>query len=220
MFSGLVREVATIKSFSNNTLEVISSHKAQIGDSIAINGVCLTATKCSSGVISMELSHHTQQSIAMENFTPNSRVHFEPALRMGDGLDGHIVQGHIDGIGVIECITHKSEQSDFWISCEKHILRYMIPKGSVCVDGISLTITESSPTGFGLTIIPHTLAHTLFGQYKQKRRVNLESDIIVRSVINTLGFIAKGGGLGGLDSDLSSHKTTSWAEIDAKQMGY
>lgn len=209
MFSGLVREIAQVQSFTHNTLEVITPHKANIGDSIAINGACLTAIRTFNNGIAMELSQHTQNVIAIENYTKGSLVHLEPALKLGDGLDGHIVQGHIDGVGIITQINHEDSQSIFWIESTSEILSYMIPKGSVCVDGISLTITESHAKHFCLTLIPHTLQHTLFGHYQVGRKVNIETDIITRSVVGTLKYI--------LDAKQSS---PTWQDIDSVQLGF
>ncbi len=210
MFSGLVREIARVKSFTNNTLEIYTDYQAKLGDSIAINGACLTAIAFFQGGVTMELSNHTKQHIAIENFTPNAKVHLEPALSLGDRFDGHIVQGHIDGIGTISHITHNADSSDFFIQTDEAMLELMIPKGSVCVDGISLTIADSNEKGFKLTIIPHTLKNTLFGEYHIGRKVNIESDIITRSVVSTLHNIMNKRGKNAL----------SWRDIDMINLNY
>ncbi|STP13607.1 riboflavin synthase [Helicobacter cinaedi] len=209
MFSGLVREIARVKSFTNNTLEIYTDYQAKLGDSIAINGACLTAIAFFQGGIAMELSNHTKQHIAIENFTPNAKVHLEPALSLGDRFDGHIVQGHIDGIGTISHITHNADSSDFFIQTDEAMLELMIPKGSVCVDGISLTIVDSNTKGFKLTIIPHTLKHTLFGEYQIGRKVNIESDVITRSVVSTLRNMSR-----------KSKNALSWRDIDMINLNY
>lgn len=209
MFSGLVREIARVKSFTNNTLEIYTDYQAKLGDSIAINGACLTAIAFFQGGVKMELSNHTKQHIAIENFTPNAKVHLEPALSLGDRFDGHIVQGHIDGIGTISHITHNADSSDFFIQTNEAILELMIPKGSVCVDGISLTIVDSNTKGFKLTIIPHTLKHTLFGEYQIGRKVNIESDVITRSVVSTLRNMSR-----------NSKNALSWRDIDMINLNY
>lgn len=208
MFSGLVREIAQVKSFTRNTLEILTPQKANIGDSIAINGACLTAVYTFSDGVAMELSEHTKQTIAIENYTKGARVHLEPALKLGDGLDGHIVQGHIDGVGTITRIEHQDSQSIFWVESTEEILSYMIPKGSVCVEGISLTITESNPKSFCLTLIPHTLKNTLFGQFKVGRKVNIETDVITRSVVSTLKHI------------MNTKPSVRWQDIDSMQLGF
>lgn len=209
MFSGLVREIARVKSFTNNTLEIYTDYQAKLGDSIAINGACLTAIAFFQGGVKMELSNHTKQHIAIENFTPNAKVHLEPALSLGDRFDGHIVQGHIDGIGTISHITHNADSSDFFIQTNEAMLELMIPKGSVCVDGISLTIVDSNTKGFKLTIIPHTLKHTLFGEYQIGRKVNIESDVITRSVVSTLRNMSR-----------NSKNALSWRDIDMINLNY
>lgn len=209
MFSGLVREIARVKSFTNNTLEIYTDYQAKLGDSIAINGACLTAIAFFQGGVKMELSNHTKQHIAIENFTPNAKVHLEPALSLGDRFDGHIVQGHIDGIGTISHITHNADSSDFFIQTNEVMLELMIPKGSVCVDGISLTIVDSNDKGFKLTIIPHTLKHTLFGEYQIGRKVNIESDVITRSVVSTLRNMSR-----------NSKNALSWRDIDMINLNY
>lgn len=209
MFSGLVREIARVKSFTNNTLEIYTDYQAKLGDSIAINGACLTAIAFFQGGVTMELSNHTKQHIAIENFTPNAKVHLEPALSLGDRFDGHIVQGHIDGIGTISHITHNADSSDFFIQTDLAMLDLMIPKGSVCVDGISLTIVDSNTKGFKLTIIPHTLKHTLFGEYQIGRKVNIESDVITRSVVSTLRNMSR-----------NSKNALSWRDIDMINLNY
>ena len=209
MFSGLVREIARVKSFPNNTLEIYTDYQAKLGDSIAINGACLTAIAFFQGGVTMELSNHTKQHIAIENFTPNAKVHLEPALSLGDRFDGHIVQGHIDGIGTISHITHNADSSDFFIQTDLAMLDLMIPKGSVCVDGISLTIVDSNTKGFKLTIIPHTLKHTLFGEYQIGRKVNIESDVITRSVVSTLRNMSR-----------NSKNALSWRDIDMINLNY
>ena len=209
MFNGLVREIARVKSFTNNTLEIYTDYQAKLGDSIAINGACLTAIAFFQGGVKMELSNHTKQHIAIENFTPNAKVHLEPALSLGDRFDGHIVQGHIDGIGTIRHITHNADSSDFFIQTNEAMLELMIPKGSVCVDGISLTIVDSNDKGFKLTIIPHTLKHTLFGEYQIGRKVNIESDVITRSVVSTLRNMSR-----------NSKNALSWRDIDMINLNY
>lgn len=209
MFSGLVREIARVKSFTNNTLEIYTDYQAKLGDSIAINGACLTAIAFFQGGVTMELSNHTKQHIAIENFIPNAKVHLEPALSLGDRFDGHIVQGHIDGIGIISHITHNADSSDFFIQTNEAMLELMIPKGSVCVDGISLTIVDSNEKGFKLTIIPHTLKHTLFGEYQIGRKVNIESDVITRSVVSTLRNMSR-----------NSKNALSWRDIDMINLNY
>lgn len=180
MFSGLVRKFAKVRFYSNQILCLESDLCPKIGDSIAVNGACLTAIESAATYFSVELSVATAKLIAIENL--NGLVHIEPALRLSDGLHGHIVQGHIDAIGTIKAREMEANQHIFHIETTQQALQCMIAKGSVCIDGISLTIHEVQDSSFSLVIIPHTMQNTLFADYKVGRRVNIETDIITRSV--------------------------------------
>ncbi|MEF3191453.1 MAG: riboflavin synthase [Campylobacterales bacterium] len=180
MFTGLIREIGEVVSLQGERLEVACAHRAQIGDSIAVNGACLTVVKTTPHGFVAELSHESQKVLAIENY--RGKVHIEPAMRLSDRLEGHIVQGHIDGIGVLESVVRKEVGSDMIISAPKEILSLIVPKGSIAVDGVSLTVNEVLEGAFRLTIIPHTLHGTLLGSYKPGRRVNLETDILVRTI--------------------------------------
>ena len=178
MFTGLIREIARVKNFSGNTLTLQAKYRPNIGDSIAINGACLSVTKLLSDGFSVELSKETQQVVAIENY--KTRVHIEPAMRLTDRIEGHIVQGHIDCVGIIENIQKHSSSIDFFIKVPKEYIKFIIPKGSIAVDGVSLTINSVYEESFRLTIIPITLKETLFGSYYIGRRVNIETDMFAR----------------------------------------
>jgi len=186
VFNGLIREIAKIKSFSNNTLRIESKYIPQIGDSIAINGVCLTATKIYNNGFEVELSPETQKIIPLENYTPGKYVHIEPALRFGDRIDGHLIQGHIDAIGEVLEIKKNSNSYDVIIKTEPKIMKYIAPKGSIAIDGVSLTINEVFSDRFRLTIIPHTFENTLFKYYKPHQKVNIETDMFARYIYHML----------------------------------
>lgn len=206
LFSGLVREIAKIKRFQNNILYIQSPYKPEIGDSIAVNGACLTVIEITPDGFGVELSKHTQEKIALENY--RDYVHIEPALLANSRLDGHFVQGHIDSIGIIKNITPNSNQTDFIIKAPKDTLNLIIPQGSITIDGISLTIADVFEDSFKLTIIPYTISHTLLKDYKINRRVNIETDVLVRSIAHLLKK---------RDKDL---KSNSWKEIDSILLGY
>ncbi|EJB77083.1 riboflavin synthase, alpha subunit [Helicobacter pylori Hp A-16] len=206
MFSGLIHKIAKVKSFHNNVLSIESDLNPKLGDSIAVNGACLTAIESSKTHFSVELSQKTQNSVALENY--KDLVHIEPALKANASLDGHFVQGHIDAIGVIEKIIHNANQVDFFISTSKETLLLCVEQGSIAIDGVSLTLSKVEEKGFWLTIIPYTLENTLFKTYKLKRRVNIETDMLVRSVVSIL---KKTKGL---------EKNFSWNEADALTLGY
>ena len=178
MFTGLIREFARVSSYQNNTLTLSAKHKPQIGDSIAINGACLTVIEVFSDSFSVELSLETRELIATQNL--HGLVHMEPALKVGDKLDGHFVQGHIDCLGRIEGIAQKSNGIDVMVSIPQSFIKFVIPKGSIAIDGVSLTVNAVGKSDFRLTIIPHTWEQTLFKDYKVGSVVNVETDMFAR----------------------------------------
>jgi riboflavin synthase len=182
VFNGLIREMAKVKSFSNNTLRVESKYIPNIGDSVAINGVCLTATKIYNNGFEVELSPETQKIIPLENYQAGKYVHIEPALRFGDRIDGHLIQGHVDAIGEVLEIKKNSNSYDVIIKTDPKIMKYIAPKGSIAIDGVSLTINEVFSDRFRLTIIPHTFENTLFKYYKIHQKVNIETDMFARYI--------------------------------------
>jgi riboflavin synthase len=182
MFTGLIREVAKAIDFSGNILTIEAKHKPKIGDSICVNGACLTVISVDKDIFKVELSFESRTILALENF--KDRVHIEPSLGLGDGLEGHLVQGHIDGIGKITKMEQHENSTDFYITVPQNIYKFMIPKGSVAIDGISLTINEVGEDFIRLTIISHTMKETLFCTYKTGRLVNIESDMIARYLYN------------------------------------
>ncbi|BCZ17121.1 Riboflavin synthase subunit alpha RibC [Helicobacter sp. NHP19-003] len=204
MFSGLIHEVTQILSFQNGVLCLKSAHKPKIGDSIAINGVCLTAVSLFKGGFSVQMSAHTQAQIALENYQAGQSVHVEPALKAGDRFDGHFVQGHIDGVGVIKHVFKEESQVEISIQAPPAILELCIPKGSIAIDGVSLTLAGIDNDSFSLVIIPHTFKHTLFNTYKPGHRVNIESDMLVRAVAHLN----------------KRQNPLSWAVCDSLAMGY
>lgn len=204
MFSGLVRNIGVVRHFSGEKISIESDISPQIGASVAINGICTTVTKYSNRTFEAILSKETRSVVALENLT--NKVHLEEALRLSDRLDGHIVQGHIDSIGIIESISKNENSFDIIISFDNALAPLIVPKGSIAIDGVSLTINEVQNSTFRLTIIPHTFNETLFHTYKVKRRVNIETDILNRSIFHML-------------SRLKSKQTT-WDSIDSILLGY
>lgn len=203
MFTGLIREMGEVKSFANNTLTLKAKHKAQLGDSIAINGVCLSVTQLHADGFSVELSPETQNTVAMENW--KERVHIEPAMQMGDRFEGHIVQGHVDTIGVIESITNSGNSFDVMVKVDKKHLPYIVPKGSITIDGISLTVNDVHADTFRLTIIPITMRETLFSTYKKGSRVNVETDMFARYISHILNHQKDAMSWDDVDQIMSTH---------------
>lgn len=196
MFTGLIRELADVVALHADTLTLRCAYRPKLGDSIAINGVCLSVTKLLKDGFCVELSPETQSHIALERF--KARVHIEPAMMMGDRFEGHIVQGHIDAIGTVERITSNGNSHDLIIAAAPEPMRYIVPKGSITVDGVSLTVNEVFEHSFRLTVIPITMRETLFHTYRSGTRVNLETDMFARY----------------LEHLLSRSHGVSWAQIE------
>ena len=197
--------MAKVVSFQNNYLTLKAKYQPKIGDSIAINGACLTVVKITSDTFSVELSPESVKILAMENY--KDEVHIEPAMMMGDRFEGHIVQGHVDCLGTIKSIKSNGNSTDFYISLPNKYAKFIIPKGSVTVDGVSLTVNEVMDDSFRLTIIPHTVKNTLFCRYKIGTKVNLETDMFARYIYNMF----KGG---------NKKEDMSWDVVDAIMARY
>lgn len=184
MFTGLIREMAQVVSLKNNFLTLKAKYSPKIGDSIAVNGACLTVVRYTSDTFTVELSPESQNILAMENY--KDEVHIEPAMMMGDRFEGHIVQGHVDCLGTISAIKNNGNSTDFYVSLPSEYSKYIIPKGSVTIDGVSLTVNDVMKDSFRLTIIPHTIENTLFKRYKVGTKVNLETDMFARYIHNMI----------------------------------
>ena len=186
MFTGLIREIATVKSFVGSTLSIRAKHKASIGDSIAINGACLTVVNITHDGFSVELSPESQKLLAIQNY--KNEVHIEPAMMMGDRFEGHVVQGHVDTVGTIKNIKNLGNSYDIFIEVDKKSIPFIVPKGSITIDGVSLTVNDVNATTFRLTIIPHTMKETLFKNYKKGSSVNVETDMFARYVSHIITY--------------------------------
>jgi len=206
VFTGLIREVAKVEEFNNGKLKVRSSHKAKVGDSIAINGVCLTVTDTFNGGFYLNVASETRSIVDDSKF--KGKVHLEPAMQMGDRFEGHIVQGHVDTIGEVSKIENRGNGVDYYIKVPKEQIAYIIPKGSITIDGISLTVNEVLEDSFRLTIIPHTLENTLIKDYKIGTKVNIETDMFARYIEHILA------------RKNSAPNSLNWADIDAISMSY
>jgi len=181
MFTGLIRELATVVNYENNYLTLKANYRPKIGDSIATNGVCLTVVELrSNNIFTVELSAETRDIMAIENL--KGKVHIEPAMAIGDRLEGHIVQGHIDCLGIIKSITKNQNATDMVIGLPKEFSKFIIPKGSIAIDGVSLTLNDTKNDEFRLTIIAHTIKQTIFNEYSVGRKVNIETDMFARYV--------------------------------------
>lgn len=189
MFTGLIQHVCTVKNLLRvgpaATLSVDLGPLAgqtKIGDSVAINGSCLTVAKLTGTLAAFDLSAETLTKTTLGKLAPGSNVNIELALRADDRFGGHFVLGHIDGAATILKIEKKDNFATFTFSAPKDLLEQMVPKGSVAVDGISLTVAALGAGSFTVAVIPQTLKETTLGQAKIGAQVNIEIDIITKTV--------------------------------------
>lgn len=188
MFNGLIRTLGRSLDFDGKRLLIASDLKASLGDSIAVNGACLSVVEIQNNAFVVELSSQSAKVLALENYKPGELLHLEEALKFGEKIHGHLMQGHIDALGRIERINKLDVGVDFFIELPLEIMELMAHKGSVGVDGVSLTISAVYDRGIGLSIIPITLKDTLFSHYKLNRRVHIESDLFAKYTKQILKF--------------------------------
>ena len=173
MFTGIVQERGRVASFDEGRLVVESGVRAGIGDSVAVNGVCLTVVDAPDGRLAFDVVQET-----LDRTKPfGDQVNLEAALRAGEALGGHYVQGHVDGVGTVRTVG-----DPVWIDASPELLRYVVEKGSIAVDGVSLTVAAVDAAGFAVALVPHTLAVTTLGSLAAGGRVNLEADILAKYV--------------------------------------
>jgi len=173
VFTGIVQERGRISSFEAGRLVVESGVRAAIGDSVAVNGVCLTVVEAPDGRLAFDLVQET-----LDRAKPfRDEVNLEAALRAGEPLGGHYVQGHVDGVGAV-----RSVGDPVWIDTPPELLRYIVEKGSIAVDGVSLTVAAVDASGFAVALVPHTLEVTTLGRLAAGDHVNLEVDILAKYV--------------------------------------
>jgi riboflavin synthase len=189
MFTGIIQALGTVKSLAlkgaDALLEIetgITAAETKIGDSIAVNGACLTVTKLGGRGFAADVSAETLSRTTLGGLKQGDRVNLEKSLRVSDLLGGHLVLGHVDGVGRIVERTAKSNSIIFGIEVESGLARYIVEKGSVAVDGISLTVNKCGAGRFYLNIIPLTAVETTLGFRKNGDRVNIETDIIGKYV--------------------------------------
>ena len=189
MFTGLIEAVCRVTSVRRTagamqlTTELGNiAGETKIGDSIAINGACLTVAKLDGGLATFDVSSETLEKSTLGAIKPSSKVNIERALKAADRLGGHIVQGHIDGVATIKAIDRHGEFADMKFAADHELLDQMVVKGSVAVDGISLTIANMDANSFSAAIIPETLKKTTLGNAKVGDYVNIETDIITKIV--------------------------------------
>ena len=194
MFSGIVQEIGIIKDIGmkNRILELTISSKhlindLKIGSSIAVNGCCLTVVECSPAkTFKVQVTEETLKKTNFLNLKSGLKVNLESSLKLGETIDGHLVSGHIDTVGEVSDICSSGENKILKISYSSEYGKYIAPKGSISVNGVSLTIIESKNDKFDFTLIPFTRDNTNLGLLKAGDLVNLEIDLISRYVVNAL----------------------------------
>ena len=189
MFTGIVEEVGRVVSISGDGMTVRAEKvmsDLKLGDSIAVNGACLTAVSVSGGEFSVDLSPETMRRTALGDLTAGGAVNLERALSASDRMGGHIVQGHVDATGSVASMEREGDSTVLEIAAPEGLMRYIVEKGFIAVDGISLTVVKVGNAAFTLAVIPYTLRNTNLGTLSAGARVNLEADILAKYVENLL----------------------------------
>lgn len=195
MFTGIIKAVGSVRRVQQTggdirlgiTAEGIHWDRLKAGDSISVNGVCLTAVLLHDDGFDADVSLETLDVTALNGLTSGDKVNIEPALTVGEALGGHLVSGHVDCVGTIRDRRSDARSRVLTIEIPVEYARYVAKKGSVCVDGVSLTINEVSTDAFEVNIIPHTAQVTIIGDYQVGTRVNIEVDLLARYLERLLG---------------------------------
>lgn len=202
MFTGIIEHLGKVKQIkleANSAVITIDvgplSDEVSPGDSIAVNGACLTATQIKGSEVHFDVSAETLSKTTVGKLRVADNVNIERSLKVGDRLGGHFVTGHVDGVGEINKIENQTGQSTVWVSVNESLANMMIQKGSVAIDGISLTIAELRERIFSVALIPFTLEATTLGRNKVGRKVNIETDMLgkwVKKIVTNTGRNASG----------------------------
>ncbi len=194
MFTGIIEGLGSIVMFDKKTsnrsaakmkikLDKIAKG-LKVGDSVAINGVCLTAVNISKGITEFEMIGETIKKTNLGSLERGDPVNIERSLKVGERLEGHFVLGHVDGVGIISKIEKQTNQVQIWIKIPKELSKHIIKKGSITVDGISLTIVDKLKDQFSVSIIPHTMQVTNLGYKKIGDKVNIETDMLGKYILS------------------------------------
>lgn len=194
VFTGIVRELGRVENLNGESgglrLRVLAPSTASstaVGDSVAVNGVCLTAVEIDDGVLAFDAVAETLGRTSLSRLVEGGSVNVEPALRAGEPLGGHIVQGHVDGVGRVAGLESEGEGARLTVEAPQELLRYVVEKGSITVEGVSLTIAALQTDSFQIALVPHTLQATTLGSLVPGDEVNLEVDVLAKYVERLLG---------------------------------
>lgn len=187
MFTGIVTMIGTVANVQGSTGDLrVRIHcgwdDLAMGESVACGGACLTVVGQDSGWFEVDISSETIARTAPDMWNNGARINLERALQMGDRLSGHLVTGHVDGLATVESVTPSGGSHGVWLSVPEELAAYIAPKGSVTLDGVSLTVNDVSGSRFSVNIIPHTWENTTLGNKKTGNKLNLEVDLIARYV--------------------------------------
>lgn len=193
MFTGIIEEMGIVKSIKSKVITIEANKifdDLKLGDSVSVNGTCLTVSSFSNKIFNADITSETLSRTNLGDLKSGFKVNLERALTLNGRFGGHIVSGHIDGVGIIKNISKKSEDIELVIEVPTNLMKYIIEKGSVAVDGISLTVAkvDNNKNNFSVAIIPHTLKETVLYYKKAGDKVNIENDIIGKYVERLLSF--------------------------------
>ena len=211
MFTGLIQDVGQVLSlsragdFATLTLStVLADETMKVGDSLAVNGVCLTAVDVTHGRVSLEVVSETLSRTVLGRLPVGGRVNLERPLRVGDRIDGHLVQGHVDGVGRVRSGRRVGPAVLVEVEVPASLRRYIVEKGSVAVDGVSLTVAGVTATSFTVSLVPHTLKATTLERLDVGREVNIEADVIAKYVEGLVGERGTADSSSGVDRETLS----------------
>ena len=190
MFTGIIQAQGNIKEIrasNKGAVFVLNSNSldlsdVSIGDSIAVNGVCLTVTQLDKNYFSSDVSQETLNCTTFSQLKKGQNINLEKSLRLNQGVDGHIVSGHVDGVGKITLIAIEGDSTRMKIKVDDNLVKYIAKKGSICINGVSLTVNEIDGNVFDVNIVPHTFSVTTLDELKVNSQVNIEIDIIARHI--------------------------------------
>mgnify|MGYP001604190499 FL=1 len=193
MFTGIIEGIGKIEKISKNTKNRSAIQMTvnlgkyakglKIGQSVSLNGVCLTATKLTKSNCIFEMIEETTNKTDLGNLKPGDIVNIERSLRTGDRLEGHFVLGHVDGVGIIKKIQNKPKEVQVWFEVPKELSKYVVKKGSIAVDGISLTVVDIKNNLASVCLIPHTIEITNFKTKNVGDKINIETDILGKYIL-------------------------------------
>lgn len=191
MFTGIVEEIGTVKSVQSKVITIEASKifdDLHLGDSVAVNGTCLTVSSFDNKIFNADVTQETLNRTNLGSLKNGSKVNLERAMTLSGRFGGHIVSGHIDGVGSIKSMKKDDNAIILTIEVTKHLMKYIVEKGSVAVDGISLTVASLTDNTFSIAVIPHTLKETVLYYKKEGDKVNIENDVIGKYVERLLTF--------------------------------